>query len=222
MVKKIIIAIVVVALVLLGRQYIDVDEFLMFIEGIRTNPLAPILFVIAYGVFVTFAIPASAFTLLSGSIFGLPLGLLLTILGSNLGCHLSYFLSKVVGKDAILKRIKSGSFLENAQKRASDNGLLFMFYVRLIPLFPFAAVNYLSGMIGIKYRDYTIGTVLGMLPASAVYTYIGFSAVNIADNPWLIVSAVLLLAILTAVIYLVKKKKPKDEEMNFDEAKQGL
>ncbi len=170
MYKKILIAVAIIVLVLLGRQYVDVDAFLSFIEGIRTNPLAPVLFVLAYGIFVTFAIPASAFTLLSGSIFGLPMGLLLTILGSNLGCHLSYLLSKIIGKDAILKRIKSGSFLENAQKKAADNGLLFMLYVRLIPLFPFAAVNYLSAMIGIKYKDYTIGTVLGMLPASAVYT----------------------------------------------------
>ncbi len=209
MLKKILIAVAVVAVVLLGRAYIDVDEFLMFIEGIRTNPLAPVLFVLAYGFFVTFAIPASAFTLLSGSIFGLPMGLLLTVLGSNLGCHLSFLLSKIVGKDAILKRIKSGTFLESAQKKAAENGLMFMLYVRLIPLFPFAAVNYLSGMIGIKYRDYTLGTVLGMLPASAVYTYIGFSAANIGDNPWLIVSAVVLLVILTGIIYLVKKRKPK-------------
>ncbi len=215
--KKIAILLLVLLVLFLLRGYLNLDTLVNLIESIQSNPFAPLIFVIVYALAVTLVVPASAFTLLSAPLFGFWGGLLLTIIGSNLGCHLSYFLAKLLGKDIVTKFIKSGSFIETAQKKAQDNGFVFMMYARLIPLFPFAGVNYLSGVLGIRYRDYTIATFFGMLPGSAVYVYLGYSASNIRDNPLGLVISIGVLALFTVALAIVKKKgvfdKGKESEL---------
>ncbi len=204
--KKIIVLALALLLLFILRDYININTILNLVESIQNNPFAPLIFIVVYAVSVTLMVPASALTLLSGPIFGFWWGLLFTIIGSNLGCHLSYFLAKLLGKDLVTKFIKSGSFIENAQKKAQKNGFVFMMYARLIPLFPFAGVNYLSGIIGIRYRDYAIATVLGMLPGSAVYVYLGYSAANIQDNPLGLIASLGVLVLFTVVMAIVKRK----------------
>ncbi len=213
---KVKIAILGVVLILLFvfRDYLNIDTLVSVIETVQENRFAPILFVLIYAVAVTFMIPASALTLIAGPIFGFWEGLFLTIIGSNIGCHLSYHAAKLIGKDAVGKFVKSGSFIENAQESAKKNGFIFMMYARLIPIFPFAVVNYLSGIIGIKYRDYAIATFLGMIPGSAVYVYLGYSAANIKENPLGIIVSIGVLVLFTVVVTIVKKKGSQKDEKN--------
>ncbi len=203
---KILVVVVIVVLLFVFRDYLNIDTLLALLETIRNHPLAPAIFVAVYAIAVTVAVPASALTLLAGSLFGFWGGLLWVTLGANLGCHLSYFVAKFLGRDAITKMIKSGSFIENAQKQAEQNGFVFMMYARLIPLFPFIAVNYLSGIIGIRYKDYAIATLIGMLPGSAVYIHLGHSATNISENPLGLIVSIGVLVLFTVIMTVVKKK----------------
>ncbi len=191
------------------RNYINIDAMKNLLNNIRANPFAPLIFVIVYALAVTLIVPASALTLLSVPMFGFWQGLLLTVLGSNLGCHLSYIIGHSLGEETVRKFIKSGSFIEKAQQKAQQNGFIFMMYVRLIPLFPFAAVNYLSAIIGIRYRDYTIATFLGMLPGSIVYVYLAHTATNIKDNPLGIIVSIAILILFTLIVALLKKRVNK-------------
>ncbi len=213
--KKTIIKITVVAALLLSiflfRDYIDIDSMLELLNDLRSHPLAPIIFVLIYAVSVTLVVPAGALTLISAPLFGFWYGLILTIIGSNLGCHLSFWVGKLLGEDIVKKHIKAGSFIEKATTQAQKSGFVFMMYARLIPLFPFAAINYLSAVIGIKYRDYTIATFFGMLPGSAVYVYLGYSATNIADNPLGIIVSIVILVLFTVAVALAKKYADKKE-----------
>ncbi len=204
--KKLIIAVaILVVLAFLFRDYLNIDYLLGLIESVRGNPFAPFIFILIYAVSVTFAVPASALTLISGPLFGFWQGLILTIIASNLGCHITYWFSKILGKDVIFKYIKPGSFMDTATKKAQENGFIFMMYVRLLPIFPFAAVNYLTGLLNIKYKHYAIATFLGMLPGSAVYVYLGYSASNIQDNPIGLIISIAVLVLFTVVVTLAKK-----------------
>ncbi len=217
MLIKIAIILCILIILFIFRDYINLDTFLGLIETIRENPFAPLIFVCIYALAVTIAIPASAFTLLAGSIFGFWWGLVLTVIASNLGCHLSYWVAKILGKDAIMKLVKKGSFIDSATEKATKNGFIFMMYARLIPLFPFVAVNYLSGILGIKYIHYTIATLLGMLPGTCVYVYLGYSATNIKDNPLGLVVSISVLILFTVVVTIVGKRKSSKENHSDSE-----
>ncbi len=213
--KYIIAIAVIAALLIIFRDYLTAEQMSAFMQSVRTHPLAPIIFIGIYAVSVTLIVPATALTLLSGPLFGFWWGVVYTTIGANIGCHLSYFIAKALGRDVVTKFVKSGSFLDNAQKSAQKNGFEFMMYARLIPLFPFAAVNYLSGIIGIKYKHYTIATLIGMIPGSAVYVYLGYSASNVKDNPWGLILSIAVLILFTVIMMLVKKKG----QNKYDKAK---
>ncbi len=207
--KKIALIVAILVVAFLLRDYLNIESLTNFIQSAQQNTFAPFIFIAVYAIAVTFAVPGSALTIISGTIFGFWWGLVLTIIGSNLGCHLSYFVAKFLGKDVITKLFKDGSFIKNATEKAQKNSFVFMMYARLIPLFPFTAVNYLSGVLNIKYTSYTIATLFGMLPGSAVYVYLGYTAGNIQDNPLGLVVSISVLVLFTVVMTLVSKLQKK-------------
>ncbi len=213
---KILLVVVIAVLIFTFRDYLNIESMLSLVQQIRENPFAPFIFVIIYAVSVTAIVPASALTLISGPIFGFWLGLLLTIIGSNLGCHMSYWIAKYLGEASVKKLIKSESFIDNAKTQIEKNGFLFMMYARLIPIFPFAAVNYLSGIIGVKYKDYTIATFFGMLPGSFVYVYLSFSISDISENPMGIIVSLAVLVVFTVAVTLVKRRTGKKDLGNIE------
>lgn len=205
--KKIIIVLLLVVGVFLLKDYIDINALVLYFNEIKTNSFAPLIFIASYALLSSFGVPATPLTLIAGPLFGLWFGILYTVIASNMACHISYFLAKFIGRDAILKRIKNGSFIDTATKKASENAFVFMMYVRLIPLFPFVAVNYLSGILNINFKSYSIATLLGMFPATVIYVYLGYTATDIRNNPLGLVVSILILVIFTLIITVISKKK---------------
>ncbi len=214
--KKIVLIVLVLLALFLLRDYLKIDLLLQYIESIRAQPLAPLIFILVYVIATTLAIPATPLSLLGGSIFGFWWGFALTVLASNLGCHLAYGIAKYLGKDVIQRYVKQGSFLDTATEKAKQNAFVFLVYARLVPIFPFAAVNYLSGVIDIKYRHYALATFFGMLPGSAVYIYLGHTASNVQGNPLGLIISIAVLVVFTLVITLVAKKKGKKNHEESD------
>jgi len=62
----------------------------------------------------------------------------------------------------------------------SDHGLSAVLVVRLVPLVPFIAINYASGLSGVRFRHYVLGSALGMVPGSLAYAALG----AYGSNPW--------------------------------------
>jgi uncharacterized membrane protein YdjX (TVP38/TMEM64 family) len=176
------------------------------------NPYAPLLYLCVYVIGVVLAVPGTALTILAAPLFGFWKGLLLVVLASNLGCQITFFISRFLGKDVVQKWIKPDSFLEKASAKIEKNGFLFMLYVRLLPIFPFNVVNYLSGLTTIRYRDYTLATLLGMLPGTFMYVYLSHTAADVRNNPYGLLVSVSLLLIFTSAVVLLKKRHEQKEK----------
>ena len=65
-------------------------------------------------------------------------------------------------------------------KAMETEGLKFTFLLRLCPLVPYNAFNYMMGITGVKFWDYALGG-FGMIPGTVVYVFIGTTVSNIAD-----------------------------------------
>lgn len=208
---KIVLGIIFISVIaIVGRKYLDVNDLIKQIEIIRNNPFAPIIYVLIYVVGVIFALPGLALTITAAPIFGFWNGLLLVVIGANIGCQVTFWISRVFGKDFVNKFIKADSFLDKASNKIEKNGFIFMLSIRLIPIFPFNGINYLSGLTKVKYKDYTLGTLLGMLPVTAVYVYLSYTASDIRNNPLGIIISVSVLVLFTIVMSIIKKKKHKE------------
>ncbi|MDE5000950.1 VTT domain-containing protein, partial [Francisella tularensis] len=51
----------------------------------------------------------------------------------------------------------------------------YLLLLRLIPLFHFFIINIDAGMFGVKFRDFFWATLLGLIPGSVVYVWVGTS-----------------------------------------------
>jgi uncharacterized membrane protein YdjX (TVP38/TMEM64 family) len=128
-------------------------------------------YVLVYAAATAFMVPASALTIGGGVLFGLALGTPATVIGATLGASVLFFASKTsIG--SVLRDV-AGPFLERMRAGFAENPFSYMFALRLIPLFPFAAVNIAPALLGARYRDYLITTFLGIIPGSLAYTWIG-------------------------------------------------
>lgn len=133
--------------------------------------LALAAYVLVYAAATTFMVPGSALTIGGGFLFGLALGTPATVIGATLGASILFFASKTsIG--AVLREV-AGPFLGKMQAGFAESPFSYMFALRLIPLFPFAAVNIAPALLGAKYRDYFITTFLGIVPGTLAYTWIG-------------------------------------------------
>jgi uncharacterized membrane protein YdjX (TVP38/TMEM64 family) len=128
-------------------------------------------YVAIYAAATTFMVPGSALTIGGGFLFGLVLGTPATVIGATLGASILFFASKTsIG--SVLRDV-AGPFIEKMRAGFAENPVSYMFALRLIPLFPFAAVNIAPGLLGAKYRDYVLTTFFGIIPGTLAYTWIG-------------------------------------------------
>lgn len=128
-------------------------------------------YILVYAAATAFMVPGSALTIGGGFLFGLVLGTPATVIGATLGASILFFASKT-SLGAVLRDV-AGPFLNKMQAGFAENPISYMFALRLIPLFPFSAVNIAPGLLGARYRDYLITTFLGIIPGTLAYTWIG-------------------------------------------------
>jgi len=189
------------------RKIINIAKFTDIVNSIKDTPYAPYIYILIYVIGVIFAVPGFALTIIAGPLFGFWQGALLVIIASNLGCHITFFISRFMGQGFVSKMIKEDSIADKLSRKIEENGFLVMLYIRLLPIFPFNIVNYVCGLTSIKYRSYAIATIIGMLPGTLVYVYLSVSAVEVKDNPWALIIAIGLVVLLTIGTAIWKKKQ---------------
>ncbi len=131
------------------------------------GPLGPALFVLMYAVGSLFA-PVTPFTVAGAIIFGKFMGMFYNLAGDLAGASLAFFLGRY-----FFHGLARG-FLETKlpwlDRKVEEEGFSVIFYLRLF-WFPFIVLNYASGATRIRFRDYFLGTVLGIAPAVFIVTY---------------------------------------------------
>jgi uncharacterized membrane protein YdjX (TVP38/TMEM64 family) len=62
-----------------------------------------------------------------------------------------------------------------------------------VPVLPFTAINYVAGMSSVRFRDFVIGTAVGIVPGALAYAAVGAFGLGLGRWP-LAISAVALVA----------------------------
>lgn len=148
---------------LLTREGIDRG-----IELIRGSSWAPAIFVGAYGVAMALALPGTVLTLAGGALFGFWWGVVFNTLGANLGANAAFLLARWLGRDGV-KRL-AGDRLDRLDRATREYGFRSLMALRLVPVIPFNALNFGSGLTAMSWGTYAAATAIGILPGTVVYT----------------------------------------------------
>ncbi len=133
--------------------------------------LVLLAFIAIYMLATAFMVPASALTIGGGFLFGLAVGAPATVIGATIGACILF----TAAKSSIGEALKSiaGPFVGKMEAGFNESPISYLFTLRLIPVFPFAVANIAPAVLGAKFRDYFITTLLGIIPGTIAYTWIG-------------------------------------------------
>ena len=131
------------------------------------------LFIVAYTAAAVLAVPGTILTLVSGFVFGVTFGTALVSAGSLLGAIAAFLLGRFSTRNWVAERVAHSTRLRALVAVTRDDGFTIVLLARLSPLLPYNLLNYLFGLTAVRFRDYVLGSWLGMLPATVLYVYIG-------------------------------------------------
>lgn len=129
-------------------------------------------FFLAYIACAALSLPiAGLLTLAAGALFGLIEGTVLVSFASSIGATLAFLASRYVFRDAVQRRF--GERLRAVNAGMQREGALYLFTLRLVPVFPFVMVNLLMGLTTLAVRTFYWVSQIGMLAATLVYVNAG-------------------------------------------------
>jgi len=139
-----------------------------------------IIYIILYAIRPLILFPSTVLTLAGGFVFGPVLGVLYTILASNISSTIAYFVGHFFGEGMLkdddektLKVSETFRVLQGYARRMRENSFETVMVMRFIFL-PYDAVSYLAGFLRIKYLPFILATALGSIPGTMAF--IGFGA----------------------------------------------
>lgn len=188
-----------------------INDLIAWLRGLWYGPL---VLIALYAAGCVFALPASIFVIAAGVIWGWKLGGLYAIIGGFLGAIAAYYVGGFIGEGLL---DKFGSVGRGVRKQVESSGFMSMLIVRLIPGPPFAVWNYAAGVAKMRFRDYALATLIGIIPSHLVFTYCADSLVNGTMTQGdalkrLAIVCALLLALILIPLYIKKRMGVKTIE----------
>jgi pyruvate/2-oxoglutarate dehydrogenase complex dihydrolipoamide dehydrogenase (E3) component/uncharacterized membrane protein YdjX (TVP38/TMEM64 family) len=127
-----------------------------------------LLYVLITGLSLPGAVPM---TLVGGAVFGLLWGTVIVSFASTIGATLAFLASRFLLRDWV--QAKFGEKLKAINEGIAREGAFYLFALRLVPAFPFVAINLLMGLTPIRTATYFWVSQIGMLAGTIVYVYAG-------------------------------------------------
>ena len=213
--KKILILAVIAVLILvyfvfdLG-QYLDLNYFKEQQSKIAdyrdSSPLqAAAIYFVIYILVTGLSLPGAAIaTLIGGAIFGLLWGTVLVSFASVIGASCAFLVSRHILRDAIQSRY--GDRLRTINEGIRKDGAVYLFTLRMVPLFPFFVINLVMGLTPMRLGTYFIVSQIGMLPGTIVYVNAGTQLAKIDSVGAILSPALIASFVLLGIFPLISKK----------------
>ncbi len=149
-----------------AKNYLDHENLKRFLDS--AGLWAPAAFVLFYAAGVCLFVPGTLLTGIGAAIFGPYRGFAYVWIGAMLGAAASFYLGRTLARDFASSLI--GDKLKKYDEAIERNGFATTLYLRLLYL-PFTAMNFGMGITSVKFRDYILGTGLGIVVGTFLFTF---------------------------------------------------
>lgn len=124
-----------------------------------------------YALITPTPLPKTVLTLAAGAVFGVGYGLVVVLVGATAGAVFAFYLARMLGRDVVLRYFRTAAHRVYAQARRY--GVWAVLVLRLVPVVPFTALNWVAGVTAVRIRDFVLATPVGMLPTTAATIAVG-------------------------------------------------
>ncbi|WP_051329939.1 TVP38/TMEM64 family protein [Niveispirillum irakense] len=163
---------------------------------------APLAFAVAYIISTLAMVPGAPMTMVAGLVFGL-WGLPLVVASATVGSALAFLSARYLAHERIDRMIEQRPKLKAVARAVAAKGWTVITLLRLSPLIPFNMQNYLLGVTRLSFGWFLLATVLGSLPGSLLFVYIGMAGRPGAERgfwEWVMIGIGLAATVLVAIV----------------------
>ena len=143
--------------------------------------LGVVAFVLAQVLSAIFLVPSWPLRVGAGFVYGAALGLAIAVPASFAATTVAFLLGRRVLRGRIASRIAGDPQLAAIDDAIATGGPWIVLLLRLSPLFPNEVVNYALGATRVRFREYALASLVGMLPLTAAYTWVGSLPTALGD-----------------------------------------
>lgn len=160
------------------------------LQWVEENPAAGI---VAFTLFLFVAtvafIPGAILTIGAGFVFerawglevALLVGTLTVFVGASAGAILSFLIGRYLLRDCVDHLAHRYSIFEALDSVMKENGFRIMALLRLSPIIPFNAINYISGVTSISLLSYSLANI-AIIPGTVLFVFVGASTGCITND----------------------------------------
>jgi uncharacterized membrane protein YdjX (TVP38/TMEM64 family) len=131
----------------------------------------PAAYVLLYAIGPSFLVPGAVMTIAGGLAFGTLWGSLYAMAGADCGALIAFGAGRFLGRGFVAKTV-GGRFSDLLDKIAR-HGFHIIFYLRIVPVIPYNALNLIAGASPIRFRDYFWASIFGMIPGTIAFAFLG-------------------------------------------------
>lgn len=146
-----------------------------------TGPSGYVLYALIYAIAGLF-FSSLVLSLGAGALFGLFAGTLVVLVGATSTATIAFLLARTVLRSRIERMVASRRDFAAVDRAVTREGAKIVFLVRLAAIFPFLFVNYAFGLTGIKMSAYVPATLIGMIPTTIAFVYLGSAGAALATQ----------------------------------------
>lgn len=177
----------------------DQDWIDTYVRGSDGN--GELLFLTGAVIFVAMGFPRQIVSFLGGYAFGLILGVGLALTATAIGCVISFFFARFIGRDIVSKRFPKR--IKKADAFLKDNTFSTTLLIRLLPLGNNFMTNLVAGVSSARAIAFFAGSTVGYIPQTVIFALLG-SGINIEPHFRITLSVILFLISAALGLYLYR------------------
>lgn len=185
------------------ERFKSFDDIIAFLQTYKTESIFVYIGVQIMQIVISI-IPGQAFQFAAGYLYTFFPGLFFSIIGSILGTLISFYLAKLLGKDAMHLLFGEERMRYFIQRLNSKKAYTIVFFIYLIPGFPKDLLSYAAGVSEMKFRPFLIFSLVGRIPGMAGSLLIGSLFFK---EHYISMAIIGILAVLIFILCIVFRKK---------------
>lgn len=149
------------------RQHLEPRALADLGRQLLAMPLGPVMVLLGYVVMVLMAVPVAGLITVGALVFGPWPGMAYALFGMLAGSVVTYGIGRYSGA-ALVDRWSSKGKVHALAAALKRRGLWAVVVIRAFPVAPFIMVNMTAGAFRVRFRDYVLGTFLGLAPGTII------------------------------------------------------
>lgn len=217
-INRIALAAVFVALVYSLYVLPFADWIAVVVAWAQEHPVAgPATYIVCVVIATVLFVPGSGSMMIAGFLFGLVPGIVFAAAGIAAGAQCAFLAGRKGARHWVEQKVAANRRLKAIEKGLQEEAFLIVVLTRLSLVIPFNILNYAYGATSVQPRVHLAATTLGMLPAVALYVYLGTLARDLGQilsgeatptelGYWIAAAGITTIVVLTWAIHRIASR----------------